>query len=136
MNLVSSVDHAYAVGGAFMVAPSTFNYFLTQKDSVGRPYYSDFDPETGLMRIANKLVYINNAMPVYNPSSPTASSPIALFGDFSRAYAYLNGGGVKIRILRERFIADTLEQYALIYHRLGAAKLVSGAVKALVTAAS
>jgi HK97 family phage major capsid protein len=71
-------------------------------------------------------------MPAFN----TASSPAVLFGDFSRAYAYLNGGGIRIRVLRERYVADSMEAAALIYHRLGAAKLISGSVKSLVTAAS
>jgi hypothetical protein len=42
---------------------------------------------------------------------------------------------MRIRVLKERF-ADVFEGAAIIYTRLGAATLVSGAVKALVTAAS
>jgi HK97 family phage major capsid protein len=129
--LAGSVDHAYWVNGAYMASPSTFQYLLGQKDSTSRPYYN-VDPDTGLLMISGKPLYVNNAMPAYN----AASSPVVIFGDFSRAYAYVNGGGIKIRVLRERYIADSLEQVALIYHRLGAAKLVSGAVKALVTASS
>jgi HK97 family phage major capsid protein len=129
-SLIESVDHAYYVNGAFMASPSTFNYLLTQLDATGRPFYN-IDTATGLMMIAGKPLYINAAMPAFN----TPNSPVVLFGDFSRAYSYLNGGGIRIRILRERF-ADVAQNAALIYHRLGAAKLVSGAVKSLVTAAS
>jgi HK97 family phage major capsid protein len=109
VNLMSSVDHAYYVNGAFMASPSVFQTLVGQKDSTGRPYYK-FDPATGLLLVV-------------------------LFGDFSRAYAYQNGGGMRIRVLSERYI-DTFEGAAVIYHRLGAATLVSGAVKSLVTAAS
>lgn len=128
--LAGSVDHAYYVKGAYMGSPSVHNYFLAQKDSTSRPYYN-VDPDTGLLMINGKPLYVNNAMPAYN----TASSPVVLFGDFSRAYAYLNGGGMKVRILSERYI-DTLEQAAIIYTRVGAATLVSGAVKSLVTASA
>jgi HK97 family phage major capsid protein len=74
---------------------------------------------------------VNAAMPAYN----TASSPIVTFGDYSRSLAYLNGGGVQIRILKEKF-ASTLEAAALIFTRLGSANLLPDAVKALVTASS
>jgi HK97 family phage major capsid protein len=129
--LAGSVDHAYYVNGAYLASPSVHNYLLGQKDSTSRPYYN-VDPDTGLLMINGKPLYVNNAMPAYN----AASSPVVLFGDYSRAYAYVNGGGLKIRVLRERYIADTMEGAAVIYTRLGATTLVSGAVKALVTAAS
>lgn len=129
--LAGSVDHAYYVNGAYMANPATFQYFLGQRDSTGRPFYN-VDPESGLLQINGKNLFVNNAMPAYT----AASSPVVLFGDFSRAYAYVNGGGMRIRVLRERYVADSLEQVALIYHRLGAAKLVSGAMKSLVTASS
>lgn len=130
-----SVDHAYWAepGSGFMASPATFSYLLSQKDGEGRPYYN-VDPATGLLMIAGKPLYINNAMPSYT----TASTKAVLFGDLSRAYSYLNGsgvGGMKLRVLKERF-SDVFEGAAIIYTRLGAATLVSGAVKALETAAS
>jgi len=130
--LAFSVDQAYfaAPNSGFMASPSVFKYLASQKDSTSRPYYN-IDPSTGLLQILGKPLYINNAMPVYN----AALSPVVLFGDFGRAYAYLNGGGVRIQVLTERFI-DVNEAAAVIHHRIGAATLVSGAVKALVTAAS
>jgi len=130
--LAFSVDQAYfaAPNSGFMASPSVFKYLASQKDSTSRPYYN-IDPATGLLQILGKPLYINNAMPAYN----AASSPVVLFGDFSRAYAYLNGGGVRIQVLTERFI-DVNEAAAVIHHRIGAATLVSTAVKALVTAAS
>lgn len=129
--LAGSVDHAYyaAPNAGFMASPSVFNLLITQVDGTGRPFYS-FN-ENGLLMIAGKPLYVNAAMPAYN----AASSPVVLFGDFSKSYAYLDGGGLQIRVLAERF-ADTLEGAAIIYQRLGAANLVEGAVKALVTAAS
>jgi len=130
-SLVSSIDHMYWVNGAFMVGQSTWNYLISQVDSTGRPLYH-FDPNTGLLMIAGKPVYVNGAMTAaYN----TASSPIVLFGDFSRYWAYLNGGGLKVRILTQRY-ADQLSSAALSYIRVGSAVLVNDAVKALVTAAS
>lgn len=133
VNLAGSVDHAYYVKGVYMASPSVHNYLLGQKDSTSRPYYN-VDPETGLLMINGKPLYVNNAMPAYN----VASSPVCLFGDFSRALVYLNGsgvGGMKIRVLTERY-ADVVEGAALIYTRLGSATLINGSVKALVTAAS
>jgi HK97 family phage major capsid protein len=129
--LAGSVDHAYYVNGAYLASPSVHNYLLGQKDSTSRPYYN-VDPSTGLLMVNGKPLYVNNAMPAYN----AASSPVVLFGDFSRAYAYVNGGGMRIRVLHERYAVDSLQGAAVIYQRLGAAKLVSGAVKALVTAGS
>lgn len=136
-NLVSlrgSVDYAYQVNGVFMGSPSAFEYLNSQVDSTGRPLYK-FNEQTGNLVVAGKDFVINNAMAAYN----TASSPVVLFGEFSRAYAYLNGGGLRIKVLSERF-ADTLEGAAILFHRLGAANLLLGAsnssVKAFVTAAS
>src|SRR5665213_1062126 len=122
--LAGSVDHAYYESGDFMGSPSVFNYLVAQVDSTGRPLYK-FDQVTGLLQIAGKPFYPNAAMSAYN----AVSSPVVLFGDYSKKYAYLNGGGMKIRILKERY-AETLEIAAVIYQRIGAAKLLSGAVKA------
>ena len=128
--LSASVDHAYRINGAFMASPSVFDFLVEQVESTGRPLYK-FDPNSGLLIVAGKPLYVNAAMPSYN----AASSPVVLFGDFSRAYAYLNGGGIRIKILSERY-ADQMLGAAVIYHRLAAATLVSNAVKSLVTAAS
>jgi HK97 family phage major capsid protein len=130
-NLAGSVDHAYyaAPNSGFMASPSVFNLLVSQTDTTGRPLYA-FN-EDGLLVIAGKPLYVNNAMPAYN----AASSPVVLFGDYSRRYAYLDGGGLQIKILAERF-ADTLEGAAVIYQRLGAANLVPNSVKSLVSAAS
>ena len=128
--LAASVDHRYYVNGSFMGSPSVFQHLLGQKDSTGRPFYN-VDPATGLLLINGKVLHINAAMPAFN----AASSPVVLFGDFSRAYAYV-GTGISIRVLRERYVADSFEGAAVIYHRLGAAKLMSGAVKSLVTASA
>lgn len=130
VSLAASVDHSNYVNGSYMASPSVFAYLVAQVDSTGRPFYK-FDPATGLLLIAGKPLYVNAAMPAYN----AASSPVVTFGDYSKAFAYLNAGGVKIQVLKERFV-DVLDGALLIYHRLGSAALVSGAVKALVTAAS
>ena len=114
-----------------MASPSVFDFLVAQVDTTGRPLYHKFDPNTDLLLVAGKPLYINNAMPAYN----TASSPIVLFGDFSRSLAYLDGAGMRIKILNERY-ADTLESAALIYQRIGSAALLSTAVKSLVTSAS
>jgi HK97 family phage major capsid protein len=127
--LAGSVDHSYYVNGAFMASPSVFNFLVAQVTTTGAPLYN-FDDDGNLL-IAGKKLWVNAAMPAYN----AASSTIVAFGDYSRSLAYLNGGGVQIRILKERF-ADTLEGAALIHTRLGSAALLPGAVKALVTAAS
>lgn len=127
--LAGSVDHAYYVNGGYMASPSVFSYLLEQTDSTGRALYPIGDD--GLMRIAGKPLYVNAAMPAYS----AASSPVVLFGDLSRQYAYLNGGGVRIKVLGERW-AETQESGMIVYHRLGASNLLNNAVKSLVTAAS
>jgi HK97 family phage major capsid protein len=128
--LAGSTDHAYYVNGSFMASPSVHNYLLTQVTTIGTPLYP-IDPVTGCLTICGKTLWVNNSMPAYN----AASSPVVLFGDYSKAYAYVNVG-LKIRILRERFVPDAMLGAAVLHTRIGAATLVSGAVKALVTAAS
>lgn len=127
--LKGSVDFAYQVNGAFMTSPTTHTFLEAQIDSTGRPLYKH-DPNTGLLQVAGKPVYVNNALPSYS----TASSKAVLFGDFSRAYWFVNAG-MRIKILAERY-ADVLERAAIIYTRVSGAPLVSGALKALVTASS
>jgi len=129
-DLAASVDHGYYVNGSFMGSPSVFQHLLGQKDGTGKPFYN-VDAATGLLMINGKVLHINAAMPAFN----AASSPVVLFGDFSRAYAYV-GTGISIRVLSERYAADSFARAAVIYHRLGAAKLVSGSVKSLVTASA
>jgi HK97 family phage major capsid protein len=130
--LQASVSYAYRVSpnAGYMASPSVFDFLVAQVDTTGRPLYK-FDPNTGLLLIANKPLYINNAMPAYN----AASSPICIYGDFNRSLAYLDGGGMRIKVLNERY-ADTLESAAVIYQRIGSAALLPTAVKSLVSAAS
>ena len=131
--LAGSVDHAYYVApnSGFMASQSVHDFLLAQVDSTGRPLYK-VDPNTGLLQIGGKPLYVasNAAMPTYN----AASCPVVIFGDFSKFYSYLTDG-MRVRVLTERY-ADTLENGYVIFHRVGAASLISGAVKALVTAAS
>lgn len=129
--LAGTVDYQYRINGSFMVNPTTFTYLTEQVDSTGRPLYAFGDD--GLLYIAGKPVQVNAAMASYS----TASKPAVLFGDFSRQYAYLNGGGVRIKILSENVGgAENFKRTMLVYHRIGAAQLLTNAVKSFVTAAS
>jgi HK97 family phage major capsid protein len=131
--LGGSVDHSYYLAGAYMASPSVHTYLLSQKDAMGRPYYL-VDSATGLLMINGKPLYVNAAMPAYN----VASSPVVLFGDYSKAWNVLNAG------LRLTTIGNNDESAALSYltrelivwTRLGQSAGLSSAVKALVTASS
>jgi HK97 family phage major capsid protein len=130
-SLAASVDVSYrnAPGAGFYVNPTTFEYLVAQVTTTGAPLYNFGDD--GMLRVAGKPVYISaaNAMPSYSNSG----SVIALFGDYSRAYKFVDVGGPRLQILTQRF-ADQFLNQAVISQRLASAALVSGAVKAMTTA--
>ena len=130
--LAGSVDHGYAVNGAYMASPSVHTYLLSQRDSTSRPFYN-VDPETGLLMINGKKLYVNAAMPAYN----APSSPVVLFGDFSRAWNVQNGG-VRLKVLNrdENPALTLLTRELIVWMRLGQSAGLSNAVKALRTPAS
>jgi HK97 family phage major capsid protein len=127
--LKASVDHAYRIGPnhGYMVNQTTHDYLVAQVDTTGRPLYK-FDSNTGLLMVAGSPVYINTALASYS----TPSSPVALYGDYSKSYRLINAGGIRVRILTERY-ADQFLNAALIYQRVQGAKLFSNAVKSLTT---
>lgn len=128
--LAASVDVSYrnAPGAGFYVNTTTFEFLVAQVDTTGRPLYSFGDD--GLLRVAGKPVYVSaeNAMASYS----TSGQVVALFGDYSRAYKFVDVGGPRLRILTERF-ADVFLNQAVITQRLASAALVSGAVKSMTT---
>jgi HK97 family phage major capsid protein len=132
VSLSGSVDHSYYTSGAYMASPSVHTYLLSQRDSTSRPFYL-VDPVTGLLMINGKPLYVNAAMPVYN----AASSPVVLFGDYSKAWNVLNGGLRLTAIGNDGSSALTLlTRELIIWTSLGQTAGLSSAVKALVTAAS
>ncbi|HEV2133397.1 MAG TPA: phage major capsid protein [Terracidiphilus sp.] len=129
--LAASVDVSYrnAPNAGFYVSSATFAYLVAQTDSTGRPLYSFGDD--GLLRVAGKPVYVagSGAMQDYTVSG----APIVLFGDYSRFWKYVDGGGLRLRVLIERY-SDIMVNALVIEQRLQAAALVSSAVKSMVTA--
>ena len=130
--LRASVDNAYRVGPnhGFMVNQTTHDYLVAQVDTTGRPLYK-FDPNTNLLMIAGSPTYINTALASYT----AASSPVVLFGDYSKNYRLIDAGGIRVRVLTERY-ADQFLNQALFYTRVQGARLFSNSVKSLVTASS
>jgi HK97 family phage major capsid protein len=129
--LKASVNAAYRVGPShgFMASQVTHDYLVAQVDSTGRPLYKH-DPNTGLLLVAGSPVYINTVLQNYTANS----APVVLFGDYSKAYRLINAGGVRIRILVERY-ADQFLNAAIISTRVQGVPLVASAVKSLVTVA-
>ena len=127
--LKASVDHAYRVGPnhGFTVNQTTHDWLVSQVDSTGRPLYK-FNPNSGLLMVAGSPVYINTALASYN----AASSPVALYGDYSKSYRLIDAGGLRVRVLTERY-ADQFLNQALFYQRVQGARLFNAAVKSLVT---
>jgi hypothetical protein len=73
-------------------------------------------------------------MPAYN----AASSPVVLFGDYSKAWNVLNAG-LRLHVLGnndESPALSYLTRELVIWTRLGQAAGLNSAVKSLVTAAS
>jgi HK97 family phage major capsid protein len=129
--LAASVDVSYrnAPGAGFYVNPTTFSFLVSAVTTTGAPLYEFGDD--GLLRVAGKPVYVSaaNAMPSYS----TSGAVIALFGDYSRAYKFVDVGGPRLQILTQRF-ADQFLNQAVISQRLASAALVSGAVKSMTIA--
>jgi HK97 family phage major capsid protein len=128
-SLAASVNLAYFNRGSFLVASNTYQYLLAQVDSTGRELYK-IDEATGQLKVAGKLVYAATEL----SSLGTVSVPVALFGDFSKAYGYAQGS-TSIVISTETHAEQLLNQ-AIISHRFSGESLVASAVKALYTPAS
>ncbi len=129
-SLASSVDRAYYANGSFMASPSVESALRAEVDSTGRPLYS-VDSE-GFLVIAGKRLWANNAM----AANGTASTPLVLFGDYSKAYNVLNAGGLKVKVITESQTTNIFTREMVMYTRLGASAALSTAVKSLVSAAS
>jgi HK97 family phage major capsid protein len=130
--LAGSVDRAYYQNGSFMTSPSVETFLRSQVDSTGRQLYC-IDPETGYLRIAGRLVVPNVAMPALG----TASKPLVIFGDYSKAWNVLNAG-LKFKVVTyDGSAALTFNTNELIaYSRFGQSAGVSNAVASLISAAS
>jgi HK97 family phage major capsid protein len=130
--LAGSVDRAYYQNGSFMTSPSVETFLRSQVDNTGRQLYC-IDPDTGYLRIAGRLVVPNVAMPVLG----TASKPLVIFGDMSKAWNVLNAG-LKFKVVTyDGSAALTFDTNELIaYSRFGQSAGVSNAVASLISAAS
>jgi HK97 family phage major capsid protein len=129
--LAASVDVSYqnAPGAGFYVNPITFAFLVAKETSTGESLYK-FNGDT--LYIGKWPVYVSaaNSMPSYSTSGGAVT---ALFGDYSRAYKFVDVGGPRLQILTQRF-ADQFVNQAVISQRLASAALVSGAVKSMTTA--
>jgi HK97 family phage major capsid protein len=130
--LAGSVDRSYYQSGAFMSSVAVETFLRGQVDSTGRPLYP-VDPNTGLLTIAGRLLYPNTALTA-GPS--TASSPLVLFGDYSKQWVVQNAG-VRLKVIGpESPVLNLLTRQLVVWTRLGQAAGLSNAVKSLVSAAS
>jgi HK97 family phage major capsid protein len=129
-SLASSVDRAYYQTGSFMASPSVEAALRAVVDSTGRPLYVVDDE--GYLVIAGKRLWPNSAM----AASGTASSPLVLFGDYSKAWNVLNAG-LRIKVVPDESAAISfLTREMLIWSRIGQGAGLSTAVKSLVSASS
>jgi HK97 family phage major capsid protein len=130
--LAGSVDRSYYQTGSFMASPSVETFLRSQVDSTGRPLYP-IDANTGYLQIAGRLLYPNAAM----PAAGTASSPLVLFGDYSKAWNVQNAGvGLKVVTSDGNPNLIFLTRELIVWTRLGQSAGLNTAVKALVSAAS
>jgi HK97 family phage major capsid protein len=119
--LVAAVDPAYRANGVFMVSQAGHDWLAAQLDSTSRPHYS-FDADGDLLVMGKKCL-INSAMQF------ATGKPAILFGDFSRSFAWLDGGS-SIRIIREAVgLAENLLAEALIVTRIGSGSLLQNSVQ-------
>jgi HK97 family phage major capsid protein len=130
--LAGSVDRAYYVNGSFMASPSVETFLRSQVDTTGKQLYK-IDPATGYLIIAGRPLVPNTAM----PNAGTASSPLVLFGDYSKAWNVLNAG-LRLKVIANEnsptLAYNTRE--LIMWSRLGQSAGVVGSVKSLVSAAS
>jgi HK97 family phage major capsid protein len=131
-SLAGSVDRSYYQNGAFMASPSVETFLRGQVSTTGKPLYK-IDENTGFLLIAGRPLYPNAAM----QAAGTASAPLVLFGDYSKAWNVLNAG-VKMKVIANDAsptLAMTTREL-IIWTRLGQSAGLNNAVKSLVSAAS
>jgi HK97 family phage major capsid protein len=128
--LAGSVDRAYYQNGSFMASPSVETFLRSQVSTTGKQLYK-IDPNTGYLIIAGRPLVPNAAM----AENGTASSPLVLFGDYSKAYNVLNAGGLKIMVISESQVTNIFAKEMIMYTRIGASAGLSTSVKSLVSAA-
>jgi HK97 family phage major capsid protein len=130
--LAGSVDRAYYQNGSFMASPSVETFLRSQVDSTGRQLYC-IDPNTGYLIIAGRPLVPNVAM----PANGTASKPLVIFGDYSKAWNVLNAG-LRLKVISSDgspvLAYNTRE--LIMWSRLGQSAGVSNAVASLISAAS
>lgn len=119
---------------AVVMNPANKLYLQGLKNGFGESFFS-LDSQGDLTSILGVRIVLNNAMPVYNPTTPLASQVFAIAGDLNKGYHYLNGGS-NLVYLRERFIADTNIGASVVYHRMASSAGISGALRTLKLAAS
>lgn len=131
-SLAGSVDRSYYQNGAYMASPSVETFLRGQVDSTGRPLYA-IDANTGYLQIAGRPLYPNASM----PAAGTASSPLVLFGDYSKAWNVQNAGvSLKVIANDENPTLAMFTRELIVWTRLGQSAGLSTAVKSLVSAAS
>jgi len=120
--LYSSVNQEYANRGSFLVSVAQYAKMIAQVDSTGRPLYKT-GPD-GYLLVQGKSVYPATEL------SSVAGGVVALFGDFSKAYAYIQGS-TNVQFVYESPSIDSLVIETIGSHRYAGAALVRNAVKSL-----
>lgn len=121
--LKASLDESYRTNGVFLMSQAAHDLLEAAVDGESRPLYKH-DSE-GYLLIAGQRAYINSAM-VF-----TSGKPAVLYGDFSKAIGFLDGGS-RFRVNSEApGLIEQLERELLIYSRVGSTPLLSTAVKSL-----
>lgn len=123
--LLTAVDPSNRVNGFFMVSQTLYDLMLSQKDGMGRIFYDRFDDQ-GRLVIAGRPVVINSAMQF------SSGKPAVLFGDFSKALAWLDAGTTLMTVSQGVGLAENLKKELLIHTRLGSAPILGSAVKQLI----
>ena len=123
--LLTAVDPSNRVNGFWMVSQALNDLMISQKDGMGHIFYDRYD-EQGRLLIAGKPVVINSAMQF------ASGKPAVLFGDFSKAIAWLDAGTTLMTVSQGVGLAENLKKELLIHTRLGSAPILTNAVKQLI----
>jgi HK97 family phage major capsid protein len=124
MTLKSACDSSFRQNAVYMVSQALHDIMEAQKDSTSRPYY-EHDNE-GYLLVAGQRCYTNSAM-VFS-----SGQPAVLYGDFSRAVGFLDGGSSAMIIKEAPGLIENMKHELLIWSRIGSAPLLTNSVKQLI----
>ena len=99
LDLIASVDDAYAQNGAFLMSTATLTVLKKLKASTGGQYALDVD------RAANGQITIEGYPVFQSPSMPgiASAAKVIAFGDLSRFIRRQVRNSLEVRMYRERY---------------------------------